>query len=1464
MEDNNEPSSFRRFAKNSGENWADYREQTVGYAYVTGSSNIITGVELCPVALVVGVAGANQAAVDVRDAAINNWMARNRKMYEYFIFSQAANCKGYIAGITPGDNVAIWTAIQRQYITGTRAAALQTVYNATHASQKTTTIAFVHELRERRRELTSVQAAIDATIAANAAAAAAALLAGIPAPVPVPVQTIGDLLVTSTLLKGLPKAFDLTVERLGSLPNLTWEEAVTDVLAKDEMIRTQKTSPLQAYAATSNTGNPISPTITLTTAGSSPEICSHCGKRNHSENVCFVKHPEIKVEHLKALAEKRQAKFRARAATAINAQSATNNNCSDDEFFSASVASAVRMTVQPGTPTVPLSDTLLVGSLDSAATHIFVTTKDLVEDFDPCKIKEVQVADGHAVMSIGCGTINGLPVHVVPGFANNLISVDTLLRHGIAACLHPADSYLYDVLTNERVGTCERANRGFIVRIPINRRPHGAAMQARTHDDSPAIATSTSLAPYVSERKITSPADVQALFAHRVFHCGNQRLMAAVNKGLLIGFAEGTEFQPSNFEFRCTACDLAKSHKPPHLPMSLPHRTTRPFEKIYVDSKDFKYPSWQNQYSVGIVVDDYTGAAFVLPVHGRRDLVTALIRFEAKYIRSHGFVLQIVRSDGAGEFIGRDLTDWLTTIGARSELTVAHTPQQNGRAERKIRTLMTLARTLRISNNFPKHSWAECLLAAAFLDNRLPHATNPGQRSPMHMLTGQPPSIARLHPIGTRAIVHIDSKDPQYDKFSMAGRPALLIGFSEHRKAWRFLINAQGTIIESDRATFQDRPHDTITPIFAAETFDMEESDAYVGDVIPPLMPHAVAAIPPVMPQAVIGPPAGPAAAPVPVAAVHPVPAAGHIVPGAAILQAAPPPGELLDGDEELAAPPPGELMDGGVEDVRRSTRNPVPRDFLDPTFRPHKRYHARAAKIPYGEAVKDPRLVASMLKEMHDLIDHKKIVAELLPDSRKAIGVTWAHRFKHDENNNPTYAKSRICPQGFSQIANVDYDPAKIASPTVSLLSVFVFLGIVTHRGMRSKLVDFDAAFSQLGLTEVIYMRPPKGMSLPAGFALRLNNGLQGLKQSSFNWWAETDKFLKSLGFNACSGDPCFYVRWSHDGAALSMVILYVDDLRLGFDREDDMEQFIRDCEDWLPCKQLSGEHYLGMKIVHDLAEGTMRISHETYVENMLARFNMTDCKPTSTPAAPGTKLHKVDVTAPEEAEFPYREAVGSLLWLARCAFPEIMYAVNQLSAHCNAYDGTHVTAVKRVMRYTKGMIKSCVTLRRCEGPLILRLFTDSDFMGEPDDSDKPGRSLSGFLAEFKGVGFIHGLSSLQSTVSRSTQEAEYRAAGSASQLGVTIRLLLEEIGLPQSSPTAMLMDNQAAIAAINKPTPSSALRHIRNDHHYVRDCVTTNQIKPEFCRTEDMDADVYTKALPKTQFAELTKRIRDPKWQK
>jgi len=83
---------------------------------------------------------------------------------------------------------------------------------------------------------------------------------------------------------------------------------------------------------------------------------------------------------------------------------------------------------------------------------------------------------------------------------------------------------------------------------------------------------------------------------------------------------------------------------------------------------------------------------------------------------------------------------------------------------------------------------------------------------------------------------------------------------------------------------------------------------------------------------------------------------------------------------------------------------------------------------------------------------------------------------------------------------------------------------------------------------------------------------------------------------------------------------------------------------------------------------------------------FDMSNAKPISTPMAVGVQLPKLDVQP--EVKFPYREAVGSLLFATMVTRPDIANAVSQLSQHLCAFGEEHFAAVKRVMRYLRGTI--------------------------------------------------------------------------------------------------------------------------------------------------------------------------------
>jgi len=204
--------------------------------------------------------------------------------------------------------------------------------------------------------------------------------------------------------------------------------------------------------------------------------------------------------------------------------------------------------------------------------------------------------------------------------------------------------------------------------------------------------------------------------------------------------------------------------------------------------------------------------------------------------------------------------------------------------------------------------------------------------------------------------------------------------------------------------------------------------------------------------------------------------------------------------------------------------------------------------------------------------------------------------------------------------------------------------------------------------------------------------------------------------------------------------------------------------------------------------------------------------------------------------------------------------YVVNQCGAHCNKPGPAHITAVKRIFKYLKGTKELCLTLHR-QPDLQLLAFADhdADDAGEPELSDNPMRSLSGMVIGFKGVGPICTISKLQTTISRSSAESEYRCVGDCAAHIIGIRDLLDELGFKQLEPTILYEDNQACIKMTESILCSSRTRHIKRDHHFIRQLVAEKEVKLIYLATLLMIADICTKALPEVQFVKLRGMLLD-----
>ncbi|GJU02748.1 putative ribonuclease H-like domain-containing protein [Tanacetum coccineum] len=144
--------------------------------------------------------------------------------------------------------------------------------------------------------------------------------------------------------------------------------------------------------------------------------------------------------------------------------------------------------------------------------------------------------------------------------------------------------------------------------------------------------------------------------------------------------------------------------------------------------------------------------------------------------------VKTIRCDNGTEFKNRDINEFCGLKGIKREYSNARTPQQNGVAERKNRTLIEAARTMLADSFLPNTFWAEAVSTACYVLNRV-LVTKPHNKTPYELLTGKTPIISYIRPFGCH--VTILNTIEHLGKFAGKSDEGFLVGYSLQSKAFR-------------------------------------------------------------------------------------------------------------------------------------------------------------------------------------------------------------------------------------------------------------------------------------------------------------------------------------------------------------------------------------------------------------------------------------------------------------------------------------------------------------------------------------------------------------------------------------------------------------------------------------------------------------------------------------------------------
>ena len=513
---------------------------------------------------------------------------------------------------------------------------------------------------------------------------------------------------------------------------------------------------------------------------------------------------------------------------------------------------------------------------------------------------------------------------------------------------------------------------------------------------------------------------------------------------------------------------------------------------------------------------------------------------------------------------------------------------------------------------------------------------------------------------------------------------------------------------------------------------------------------------------------------------------------------------------------------------------------------------------------------LAAETSELASLESKGVFIPTTLPQGKSLIDTRWVFALKY-KNGEIARFKARLVAKGFEQIAGIDFD--QTFSPVARMASLRLVLALSAIYRFEVHQMDVETAFLNADLEEEVYIRVPEGYTIPPGCnCIRLKKALYGLKQAPRAWNKNINNTLYAMGFSQLQSEPCLYLHYQDND--ICIISLYVDDLVIAASSLGVINHVKSKLQQHYLMKDLGViDEILGCKVCVDSDLDCITLHQAQYMKEIITKFLPSDDLIThSVPADPtGHLIHDQCAKSDEDHVFmrdiPYRQAVGSLLWLALCSRPDISYAVGQVAKFNSNPGPDHWKAVLRIFRYLKFtgpmgivykysvtnvdnqlvMFRSANDLGGLGNP-VLSGYSDANFARDIDTR----RSTSGFIFMLAGAP-ISWQSRAQATVALSSTEAEYIALAGAAQEAIWFLQVLREFKFAITAPVLIYEDNQSTIKLVENPVFHKKSKHVDIKYHFVRELVENRTLAIQYASTIEIVADIFTKPLSFKEFTTL-----------
>ncbi|KAI3687113.1 hypothetical protein L1987_80804 [Smallanthus sonchifolius] len=583
-----------------------------------------------------------------------------------------------------------------------------------------------------------------------------------------------------------------------------------------------------------------------------------------------------------------------------------------------------------------------------------------------------------------------------------------------------------------------------------------------------------------------------------------------------------------------------------------------------------------------------------------------------------------IRSDNGTEFKNNLMELFCLKKGIRHEFSASYTPQQNGVAERKNRTLIETARTMLSDAKLPVTFWAEAVNTACHVLNRYKDRQSKFHAKAVEgiflgYVANSP--CKRVYNIGTRTVEEWFKVD--CSKHSTPPEPK--------GPAWGFDYDALFKSFNLPDLSAED----------AANVYDLlgggNDSSFYTRATVPIITPDSNAAS---------------------ASGTHDSDNSEgvHVVGNDA--QANP---NTIVGNEALADLINIESSSSGTQKMGELSTNldPEIQEPIVPETRVHRNHLIdNIIGNPYAGVQTRHRTITENTSLYTEIFDtgvmetclHAAFVSQLEPKNvKEALTDNYWIEAMQDELSQ--FQKLHVwdlvnLPKGFQPIGTRWVFKCKMDDRHV----------IVKN---KARLVvyqlDVKRAFLYGKVHEEVYVTQPPGFEDPHNInkVYKLDKALYGLHQAPRAWYETLSKHLLSNGFDRGQIDSTLFIRKT--GGDILLVQVYVDDIIFGSTNEGMCREFKKVMKSKFEMSNM-GElsFFLGMQVSQ--REDGIYLHQTKYVQDILSKNKMNDSSTYGTPIPVNHGLHP-DKDGKDVDSRLYRGMIGSLMYLT-ASRPDIMFA--------------------------------------------------------------------------------------------------------------------------------------------------------------------------------------------------------------